>query len=265
MIALGDVQCRTPRLSPDGRQLAFVAEEERKSGVYVGLLSERSFERIAAEGDLRDPAWSPDGKRLAVSMRRESGWGLATLAPDGKGLSWVTEGEEDRYPAWSPNGKRLAFARSAGGTRDLYVLSSAGGEPTRLTDGASDDVQPAWSPDGQTLAFATDREGTWRVYLVSPDGSEQRRAADVVAEEPTWSPDGKRLAYVGTPDPRSARGPLPAGLCVLDLTSGEVARVKAGSGGHSPNWLPNGANLLFARNFALLLTTLDGHTPTPLE
>ena len=40
----------------------------------------------------------------------------------------------------------------------LWLLSTFGGEPRRLTSCGDKDGQAAWSPDGSTIAFVTKRE-----------------------------------------------------------------------------------------------------------
>src|SRR5262249_19218584 len=74
-----------------------------------------------------------------------------------------------------------------------WLLSSAGGDATRLTDGSL----PVWSPDGRRLAFLSDREvpGQAQPYVLGLDGGDTVRAARLEgsAESVAWSADGRRL------------------------------------------------------------------------
>jgi Tol biopolymer transport system component len=97
------------------------------------------------------------------------------------------------------------------------------------------------------------------------DGADATRAADVVAEEPAWSPDGKLLAYAGTPEAQSARGPLPVGICILDLGSGAVRRLKSGALGRSPDWSPDGKRIVFTRDFELRVLDVAVDAEVPFE
>jgi tricorn protease len=50
-------------------------------------------------------------------------------------------------PAWSRDGTRIAYT-SAG---DIWIMSSTGENPTRLTLGPEPETTPSWSPDGRAL------------------------------------------------------------------------------------------------------------------
>ncbi len=86
----------------------------------------------------------------------------------------------------------------------LWLLSTFGGEPRRLTHCGEKDGQAAWSPDGRSIAFVARREQegkkdeTPQLYLIAPDGGEARRISAVAAgiEAFKWLPDGKRIAFV---------------------------------------------------------------------
>ena len=91
------------------------------------------------------------------------------------------------------------------GATSLWLLSTFGGEPRRLTACGEKDGQAAWSPQGGAIAFVSRREqegrkdDTAQLYLISPDGGEARRISDFAPgiEAFKWLPDGKQLV-VGT-------------------------------------------------------------------
>lgn len=86
----------------------------------------------------------------------------------------------------------------------LWLLSTFGGGPRRLTRCGEKDGQAAWSPDGSTIAFVAKREqqgkkdDTPQLYLIAPDGGEARRISDFAPgiEAFKWFPDGKRIAFI---------------------------------------------------------------------
>jgi len=86
----------------------------------------------------------------------------------------------------------------------LWLLSSFGGGPRRLTSCGEKDGQPAWSPTGEAIAFLARREQqgkkdeTPQIYLIAPDGGEARRVSDFAPgiEAFKWFPDGRRIAFV---------------------------------------------------------------------
>ncbi|CAN5919743.1 S9 family peptidase [soil metagenome] len=89
------------------------------------------------------------------------------------------------------------------GRSGLWLLSTFGGGPRRLTSCGEKDGQAAWSPTGERIAFLAKREqqgktdDTPQLYVIAPDGGEARRVSDFAPgiEAFKWLPDGKRIAF----------------------------------------------------------------------
>ena len=87
---------------------------------------------------------------------------------------------------------------------NLWLLSTFGGGPRRLTACGDKDGQPAWSPSGERIAFVAKREQqgtkdeTPQLYVIAVDGGEARRVSDFAPgiEAFKWFADGKRIAFV---------------------------------------------------------------------
>ena len=132
-------------------------------------------------------------------------------------------------PQVSPDGETVAFVlptRSGDKTvTNVWAVSSAGGEPRRLTTGPGADTAPRWSPDGKTLAFLSDRAkdradvyvDDWQIktltpsketqiYLLPVDGGEAVRITSIAGgvlsprnlDPFVWSSDGRRIAFLNT-------------------------------------------------------------------
>ncbi|MCV2357580.1 S9 family peptidase [Paucibacter sp. TC2R-5] len=113
-------------------------------------------------------------------------------------------------PSLSPDGAQAVaslsqFDMAENKSRSsLYLLSTLGGEPRRLTSAGDKDGAPQWSPSGKQIAFVAKREQDGvkddepQLYLIAPDGGEARRLGQVATgvEAFKWFPDGRRIAFI---------------------------------------------------------------------
>jgi len=218
-----------PQWSPDGRQLAFLAdrgEEDAETQVWVMPAFGGEARRLTEfPGGVEDYAWSPDGKRLAIIARDPE---RAAGEPKPKNPPPIVI---DRY--WFKEDVTGYLGRRR---QHLYVVDIATGHSELLTSGEHDEYLPAWSPDGRQIAYVTKRGGdpdrhlNWDIYLVEPRaGAAERRltrfeGGDLDPEQasrPAWSPDGRRIAYLqGGEDKWVYYSPYR--LAVVDVASGDT-------------------------------------------
>lgn len=91
---------------------------------------------------LRFPTISPDGKTVAFSYQGD----IFTVPTQGGTAHQLTSNSAyDAYPVWSPDGKNIAFASTREGSYDVYIMSSEGGSPTRLTTNSGSEIPMAFS------------------------------------------------------------------------------------------------------------------------
>jgi dipeptidyl aminopeptidase/acylaminoacyl peptidase len=113
-------------------------------------------------------------------------------------------------PAFSPDGKWIAYTISEWDKENnrrvshIYLVSSAGGRPVKLTNGEKGENAPQWSPDGTRIAFLADRDKGNQIWLISPFGGE---AEKLTSEENgaggfRWSPDSKRISFITRDTPK---------------------------------------------------------------
>jgi Tol biopolymer transport system component/DNA-binding winged helix-turn-helix (wHTH) protein len=166
-----------PTWSPDGRQIAFSRYSDGVLSILtvpaLGGMEHRLYRGKASMGG--GLSWSPDGNYVAFVAspsgdRTRSTISFLSLADYSTyEITTPPPGYLDRSPMFSPDGKRLAFIRStiAGVSNDIYVMSTSGGDPKRLTfDRRPIMGSPAWTADGREIVFSSDRGvaiGLWRV------------------------------------------------------------------------------------------------------
>jgi dipeptidyl aminopeptidase/acylaminoacyl peptidase len=188
----------SPRWSPDGLWLAFVAERGRGPQLYLAALDGGEARALTdAPLGMSQPAWSPDGRHVAFVASVGSGKKPGERSAIERAAPRVVTGLFNRYDALGWFDDRRAH---------LFVIDAAGGPARQITDGDWHDSDPAWSPDGRRLAFVSDRSPTrfdevhrdvW-VTAASGRGRPKRLSRGLgTAAAPRWSPDGSTIAYIG--------------------------------------------------------------------
>jgi Tol biopolymer transport system component len=161
-----------PALSPDGNQVAFEWQGDRRdnSDIYVKLIGTAEPLRLTTD-PARDysPAWSPDGRWIAFLRERPNNRVAVTLIPAlGGAERTLTETAsptielfyyDSRALTWTPDGKQLVVSDRTASSEPLglFLVSVDTGEKRRLTSPVapvSVDRSPAFSPDGRLLAFS---------------------------------------------------------------------------------------------------------------
>ena len=216
-----------PRISPDGRWIAFFSERDRFSiDLYLADAETGEIERKLV-GSATDPhfdslqflsaagAWTPDGSALVLTALQGGKPVLAFLDPrSGRNRREVVlDGLDDASnPSFSPDGRSVVLSGSRGGFVDLYLLSLETGRLTALTDDPFADVEPTFTPDGRSVVFATERyttdltslaPGALRLARLVVDTREVTPLAGFLQGKqisPQVSPDGRTLTFIGEPD-----------------------------------------------------------------
>jgi dipeptidyl aminopeptidase/acylaminoacyl peptidase len=213
-LTAGERRALQPRLSPDGRSVAFLREsdDERLDLWIVDRDGAQERKLIEVPGARREPAWSPDGSRIAYVSEEDAGtaalYVLDLAARRARVIARdlrVVEDAENR-PSWSRDGRLIAYHSAAEPPNvDLYVVSADGeAAPERIeTRGgaAGQSRSPRFGPRDEDLAFATDLRGRWEVAILAlrdgrPEG-EARFLRDSHFDEtdPVWDVEPGRLLY----------------------------------------------------------------------
>lgn len=121
-----------PAIHPDGRQIAFAAQEGTRSNLYVVNADGTQARLLTGALQLRgSPAWSPDGHSITVAALREGAPRLHAV-PVAGGTATPLISEHSVDPAWSPDGKMLLFTGPDVGTTFSVKAVNADGTPHPL-------------------------------------------------------------------------------------------------------------------------------------
>ena len=137
---------------------------------------------------------------------------LYTVDINGVELNQLTKGEFDVvYADWSPDGKEIAFVANMAedadysSLKDIWSISSEGGNPKRLVRGKVDIMSLSWSPDGKHIAFtcrSSEKKYTYtNLWIVSPEDGETKNLTESFDREimrmiaPIWTPNSKAVYF----------------------------------------------------------------------
>ena len=176
------------RFSPDGQSIAFTAQYDGNTEVYMMPKSGGEPERLTYTstnsrddvGDRMGPnnivmTWTRDGKNILYRNRIGDGF-------SGKLWSVSAEGDmpeqlplpEGGFCSYSPDGKKLAYNRvmrefrtwkyyKGGMADDVWVYDPASKKIENVTNNVSQDIFPMWI--GEEIFFISDRDRTMNLFV----------------------------------------------------------------------------------------------------
>ena len=237
-----------------------------------------------------NPRISPDGKRVVYEVQKtnweenafERSLWIGEVA-SGEPHALTTAKKSSTNPEWSPDGRWIAFlsdrpgqiAGTAEGKKQLYVISSEGGEARQITKVENDVNDFEWAPDSKRIAFSMsdpeskalkDRKEKYGEYSVvhgdyqmthmwmvelssaSPAAPDPKRLTEgdkFSVGDFSWSPDGTRIAFSAQRDPDLISGDT-ADLYVVNVHDKTVKKIVSTPGpDRNPHWSPDGKKIAF--------------------
>ncbi len=253
------VKGSSPRWSPDGSRIAYVADGEPKgTQIFVRWMDAEGATTQLTHVE-RSPAnlcWSPDSRSLAFSMLvpKLAEWNVKLPSrPDG--AKWTKDPRIVERLVYRAD--RMGFLED--GYRHIFLLPATGGTARQLTSGDYNDVGTfggllSFTPEGREILFSGLRTDDWEyawneseIYAVNVRDKSVRQLTHRKGPNlnPVVSPDGKLVAYTGhdwTDDTY-----MDSKLYVMAL-DGSNPRVLTGSLDRTPqglHWAPDGSGIYF--------------------
>ena len=261
-LTTGNRSDSSPRWSPDGSRLAFLAGDEGQQQIYVRWMDSGQTARITnLENGPGAIAWSPDGKMLSFSaLVPGKGPHIAELPTPPSGAKWAEPATAYDRLVYRFNG--LGYLKP--GFMQVFVVSAEGGAPRQVTNGnfpnGGDEFGPArasWSPDGKFMLVSANRHPEsdheyfdTEVYEFSvSDGAlralTNRKGPDNAA---TVSPNGKFVAYTGFDDRYQGHQTTKLYLMNRDGSGSRSLSDKLDRDVQSPEWASDSSGIYFLYN-----------------
>ena len=203
-LTFGKQSSSSPKWSPDGKYLSFLASEGEKGKSQIWLLDRRGGAPQAltnVKQEINDYKWSPDGKRILLEMSEGDD---------------TDDNKKDGDTAKAPKPIVLVRYRfkhdvdgylSATSRSHLFLFDVESKKLETLTgDPNFEESASEWSPDGKQIAFVSnhekdpDQSPNDEIYLTDAQaGAEPRKISSgysASGQKLLWSPDGKLIAYL---------------------------------------------------------------------
>jgi tricorn protease len=215
------------RFSPDGKTLAFTAQYDGNTEVYVmpaegGVPRRLTYTATLARDDVSDRmgpnnivmGWTPDGRHIVFRSRMHEPndfIGQLYLVPAKGGLPEQLPLPRGGFCSFSPDGTQLAYnrvfrefrtwKRYRGGMADeVWLYDFRTKKTTNLTNNSAQDIIPMWK--GNRIYFLSDRDTHKRMNLYVYDLDDKRtrqltRFTDFDIKFPSLGKDAIVFEYGG--------------------------------------------------------------------
>ena len=194
----------SPAISPDGKEVAFVARAGSKRQIWRRLLAGGAPLQITRDDtDHEQPRWVPDSSALiyyvpsATPGEHGAIWEVAALGGEPRRIASALSGGDISH-----DGRRIALFRFEETQIALVVVNrdGSGTDHVRPLPPKSSFDYPRWSPDDRWIAFHQDNLGSGfdeRVLVVptTPGGEAREIARSARMRGLSWLPSGSGVAY----------------------------------------------------------------------
>lgn len=250
-----------PVVSPDGRQISYLAVDSRSETLASARLwvmdADGSNRKVLLDEavviSISPVVWSNDSSSIRVIVREEGERKIVSVDVETNSVETLAFPAEGYwYPVWSPSGKRVVYAAvvsSPGGFWDsweIWVADGDGRNKRKLTDVQFDATSDLyWLADDKTIIFSgyvgvPSPRGLFSLWKMDVDTGEISILGQTEALSGSmWlSRDGESLAM-------GSYGPS-CGLTVMSTESGEGSCVlPTYYGGNPLTWSPDSTHLAF--------------------
>ena len=196
-IAPGDFEA--PRVSPDGKRIAFGRYEPRSRlrRIWLYDVGTEALTPVTLEGDNWGPVWTRDGSALAYGTDRTEASHVLLHAIDGKAPTSLGASVNDLWPAgFAEDGSAILVEVPP--TDEFFVSRlEPGGQPKPVITGRGFPSDARVSPDGRWIAYEAVGDTRAQVFVQPASGSGPGRQLSIDGgRSPVWSRDGQELFFL---------------------------------------------------------------------
>ena len=203
----------TPRLSPDGRQLALTVTGSQGADLFVyDFRSDNLSARTFTGQDNTWPLWTPDGRYIIYRSSRPKE-GIYVIPSGGSGEPQLLLEAPIRVipTSLAPGAKRLAYQSvDPLSANDLWTVPLDWSDPGRPKAGTPElfertpgnERTAVFSPDGRWIAYESNVSGRTGIYVRAFPASGGKWLISASGTYPLWSNNGRELFFENAGDNR---------------------------------------------------------------
>ena len=232
----------TPRVSPDGKKIAYLSFSNKKPTVFLLDLDTKK-EKILGNfsGMSFAPRFSPDNKKIIFSLTKRGSSNIFVQKLSNNETIQITNNRHiNTSPSFSPDNKWIVFSSDRSGKQNLYVKKSndsVSKKAERITFGEGSYATPVWSPRGDYIAFTKTYRNEFFIGLIKKDGSGERIiSTGYLTESPSWSPNGRTLIFNKV---YKSNNKLVSSLFTIDITGNLEKKLNTPGEASDPDWGPS--------------------------
>jgi eukaryotic-like serine/threonine-protein kinase len=261
----------SPRVSPEGSQLAFA----RSPGSYSSIVMVQDLdESFAPSGDPRQvlssvwssaPFWSADGREILFASGSSDRPQLARVPAKGGKSEHLAYAADSSEGSVSRAGNRLVYVRRRV-NHDIWRASLPEGEKMEpLLFSTYRETTPKYSPDGSRIAFASSQSGYREIWVSDSDGANPVQLTELespLSTAPYWSPDGSKIVFQSIVDNQRD-------IFVIRASGGKPTKLTDHpADDNQPSWSPNDKWIYFSSSRdgrqRIFRMPADGGDPKPI-
>ncbi len=202
-VCFKDLDCYSPRFSPDGRKIVFCATNIVSDFIYLIDLDDSTtftFPKFIDGGT--DPVFSPDGRYLMYRSEKNDNNAIYILDLKSDESFPVSDGSLSTHAEFSPDGSKVLYSSSQDENFDLVLLDlndTSDFAQKTIVNSKDAELYGTFSPDGRLIAYSSFDiyyRGTIHICNLNGENSITVSKGMGSSYNPKFSPDGTMLAFV---------------------------------------------------------------------